>query len=410
MNLQESIKRILREELSSRVRRRVPSREMEKEFLESFEDAYNLTKRRKISQINFLDELINTTANMMMDGLHWRLVSTLPEDEFWYEDISTELKNHYRDRIAQVYNERKGINESILREETEVPLFVRRRFSPEDLEWLVNDVKEMIDDGESLDTAIYDGVREFIKSKNFSDIDEFGLDADYWSSYLNYERPLVRYVKNKLNIQESILEERNSTMRRIFRRADAEKIDEIFNGGLKTMMERYLQNKHNWRLMNFNKFKTSVIQYVIVDLCVNYSDICYGSGDFHNQVSEFLLNHYSDKIEQKWEEINSGDINESVLKEELSARVRRRVSAIDWQIGFAVKEVARQRTNICNMGESGYIETVIEKTIDSMYWDFFSDMDDNSDEWTSAYHYMERYINNNFVNKLRENYQLNCGD
>ena len=410
MKLQETIRRILREELSSRVRRRVPYDEMEKEFLESFEASYDLTKRRKISQINFLDELIYTTVTMMMDGIHWRFVSTFPEDEFWYDDIHTELENHYKDRITQMYNERKGINESVLKEETEVSLFVRRRFSLEDLEWLVNDVKEMIDDGESLDTAIYDGVREFIKSKNFSDIDEFGLDADYWSSYLNYERPLVRYVKNKLNIQESILEERNSTMIRIFRRADAEKIDEIFNGGLKTMMERYLQNKHNWRLMNFYKFKTSVIQYVIVDLCVNYSDICYGSGDFHNQVSEFLLNNYSDKIEQKWEEINSGDINESVLKEELSARVRRRVSAIDWQIGFAVKEVARQRTNICNMGESGYIETVIEKTIDSMYWDFFSDMDDNSDEWTSAYHYMERYINNNFVNKLRENYQLNCGD
>jgi thioredoxin-like negative regulator of GroEL len=36
----------------------------------------------------------------------------------------------------------------ILREETEIPLFLRRRFSPEDLEWLVNDVKEMIDDGQ----------------------------------------------------------------------------------------------------------------------------------------------------------------------------------------------------------------------------------------------------------------------
>jgi len=95
----------------------------------------------------------------------------------------------------------------ILREETEIPLFVRRRFTLEDLERLVNEVKEMIDDGDSLDTAIYDGIREFIKSKNFSDIDEFGLDADYWSTYLDYERPLVRYVKSKLNIRESILRE-----------------------------------------------------------------------------------------------------------------------------------------------------------------------------------------------------------
>jgi hypothetical protein len=87
----------------------------------------------------------------------------------------------------------------VLREETEIPLFLRRRFSPEDLEWLVNDVKEMINDGESLDTSIYDGVREFIKSKKFSDIDEFGLEAAYWESYLKYERPLVDYVKKSLS-------------------------------------------------------------------------------------------------------------------------------------------------------------------------------------------------------------------
>ena len=36
----------------------------------------------------------------------------------------------------------------ILREETEIPLFVRRRFTLEDLERLVNEVKEMIDDGD----------------------------------------------------------------------------------------------------------------------------------------------------------------------------------------------------------------------------------------------------------------------
>ena len=83
----------------------------------------------------------------------------------------------------------------ILREETEVPLFLRRRFTQETLEWLVNDVKELIEYGESLDTAIYDGIREFIKSKKFSDIDEFGTDQDYWDSYLKYERPLVDYVK-----------------------------------------------------------------------------------------------------------------------------------------------------------------------------------------------------------------------
>jgi hypothetical protein len=88
----------------------------------------------------------------------------------------------------------------ILREETEIPLFIKRRFTPEDLEWLINDIKELIEFGESLDTAIYDGVREFIKGKKFSDIDEFGDEQSYWDSYLKFERPLVSYVKMKLGL------------------------------------------------------------------------------------------------------------------------------------------------------------------------------------------------------------------
>ena len=78
--------------------------------------------------------------------------------------------------------------------------FLRRRFSAEDLIWIVNDVKEMIDEGESVDTAVYDGIREFIKSKKFSDIDEFGDEQSYWNSYLMYERPLVAFVKSQLNL------------------------------------------------------------------------------------------------------------------------------------------------------------------------------------------------------------------
>jgi len=134
MNLQETIKRILREELSARVRRRVPYDEMENEFLESFDYAYYLTKRRKVLSTHFLDDLIYTTVSVMMDGIHWRLVSTLPEDEFWYDDIHKELENHYRDRIIQMYNEREGINESVLKEDKKIPPYFRRRIDLKEFE------------------------------------------------------------------------------------------------------------------------------------------------------------------------------------------------------------------------------------------------------------------------------------
>jgi hypothetical protein len=84
--------------------------------------------------------------------------------------------------------------------ETQLTTFLKRRFSPEDLDWIVNDVKGSIEQGESLDAALYDGIFQFIKSKNFNDIDEFGDDESYWNSYLKYEKELYAYVKSKLDL------------------------------------------------------------------------------------------------------------------------------------------------------------------------------------------------------------------
>lgn len=81
-------------------------------------------------------------------------------------------------------------------------LFVRRRFSPEELDSLIDDARELIEDGGIMEIiAIYDAVREFIKSRKFSDIDEFGDDQSYWESYLKYEKPLVAFVKYKLGVK-----------------------------------------------------------------------------------------------------------------------------------------------------------------------------------------------------------------
>ena len=109
MNLQQSIRRILREErkLSARIRRRFTADELETEFLESFDFAYNLTKKRKVLRSHFLKELIQTTLNVMIDGLHHTLVTTHPANEMWYEDVKNELESYYRDRIIKMYNERE---------------------------------------------------------------------------------------------------------------------------------------------------------------------------------------------------------------------------------------------------------------------------------------------------------------
>ena len=99
-----------------------------------------------------------------------------------------------------------GVNETL------TPWF-RRRFDIDELDDLVKDVKDQIEEGESLDTAIYDTIRQFITSKQFNDINDVGTEQEYWDSYLVYEKPLVKYVKEKLGIeglQEQINESNKS--------------------------------------------------------------------------------------------------------------------------------------------------------------------------------------------------------
>ena len=87
----------------------------------------------------------------------------------------------------------------ILKEETELPIFIRRRFTMKELDKLIDDVDELIYYGGTTEESIYDAVREFIKERRFDDIDEFGDDQDYWRTYLKYETPLVKYVKHRMD-------------------------------------------------------------------------------------------------------------------------------------------------------------------------------------------------------------------
>ena len=86
----------------------------------------------------------------------------------------------------------------ILREETELPLYIRRRVSMGDLNDLVLDVKSLIDSDYDKIDAIYDTVRQFIASKKSFHFNN-QTEQQYWDSYLKIEKPLVDFIKSKLD-------------------------------------------------------------------------------------------------------------------------------------------------------------------------------------------------------------------
>ena len=108
MNLQESIRRILREEtkLIPLIRRRIPYDDLEREFEESLDMSSNMMLRnikKDRGNVMHLIKFIDVTISILIDGIHSELYSTLPEDIQWYDEVEEILRKYYKDRIKVRY-------------------------------------------------------------------------------------------------------------------------------------------------------------------------------------------------------------------------------------------------------------------------------------------------------------------
>jgi len=113
MNLQESIRRILREEnnLFHMIRRRVPHGDLDREFRDSLNMSSNMLRNtyKDNGNVMSLERFIQITISILIDGIHYELYSTLPDEYQWYDEVKETLKEYYKDRIETRY--RKLISE-----------------------------------------------------------------------------------------------------------------------------------------------------------------------------------------------------------------------------------------------------------------------------------------------------------
>ena len=107
--LQETIKRVLREEnsLIPMIRRRVPHDDLEREFKESLDMSSNMlvNLNRNDGGIMHLERFIEVTTSILMDGIHYEIYSTMPEDSEWYDKVKESLTKHFKHRIGVRYNQ-----------------------------------------------------------------------------------------------------------------------------------------------------------------------------------------------------------------------------------------------------------------------------------------------------------------
>jgi len=186
----------------------------------------------------------------------------------------------------QRIQEMMGINENLS------PWF-KRRFDIDELDDLVKDVKDQIEEGESLDTAIYDTVRQFIATKNFSDINDTGTEQQYWDSYLMYEKPMIKYVKGKLGLTDI---NESSFLRR---RVDVSTLDSDVLDNLNYVTDIFLSNLRNGDEISFDHFKERIITGIIDNYHADLSD--WGQNEFpYDEIYDFLLERYLPKIESRY--------------------------------------------------------------------------------------------------------------
>jgi len=102
-----------------------------------------------------------------------------------------------------------------------------------------------------------------------------------------------------------------------------------------------------------------------------------------------------------------------ILKEErkMNTRLRRRLGMLDYEIESKMRAVYRP-DNICENYRSGeeLLYVVGEVAIDSMYLNYFANIDDNSREWSEIYDDMVEYIKDKYGEKIKEYYHINCGN
>ena len=101
-----------------------------------------------------------------------------------------------------------------------------------------------------------------------------------------------------------------------------------------------------------------------------------------------------------------------ILREErkLSSSIIRRLDMLDYEVKKNMKGPLTG-SSICIFFKSDieYFESIMENSIDYMYYKHFSHIDDGSGEWAHTYLDMVDYIRKKYKSKIMKHYDDNCG-
>ena len=180
------------------------------------------------------------------------------------------------------------------------------------------------------------------------------------------------------------------------RRVDMSTIDKKFFTNLNIVTDKYLRKHNNGQYCSFNVFRTTVISYLIDDYRDNLSDEDYDNFPY-DEVYNFLLNHFYDKIKDRYVEVFGGDINESKQKgpRKLPNELKRRSQRLDDLIVKVIKDIELCQYNT----PDEFIYVVVEELLWELKDDYHGDLNklDKFDVTQYVYDFKYRELEDYFL-------------
>ena len=180
------------------------------------------------------------------------------------------------------------------------------------------------------------------------------------------------------------------------RRVDMSTIDKKFFTNLNIVTDKYLRKHNNGQYCSFNVFRTTVISYLIDDYRDNLSDEDYDNFPY-DEVYNFLLNHFYDKIKDRYVEVIGGDINESKQKgpRKLPNELKRRSQRLDDLIVKVIKDIELCQYNT----PDEFIYVVVDELLWELKDDYHGDLNklDKFNVTQYVYDYKYRELEDYFL-------------
>jgi len=101
-----------------------------------------------------------------------------------------------------------------------------------------------------------------------------------------------------------------------------------------------------------------------------------------------------------------------ILKEEIkmSTYLKRRLNMLDYEVEYRLSAIYRPNVTCYYKSSELLLEVIMEEAIESMYYNYFSNLDDNSGEWGEIYYDMVKYVRDKYGDEIKEYYNKNCGE